>query len=227
MIKYSPLIMIASISFLLGCGLQNDTPVVNAAPPNDFVKSIVVERVYGDDTATLLADETEIVVNTGFIVQFEMIPSDAIPSEYHARTVTPPDKWSADVVFFPRGKTSADVTELKGNCPIFSRKTGPSRSPTDIVINSWYSSFWALCGFSETVVPKVIASEGSRSRWQENGDPWFWSYFCVSKDQVGEFVYEIRVYPTAAWKSKVRAELGEPVVLKRGLLRVVPVQDEE
>ncbi len=210
-----------------GCGSGRDTPVVAAAPPNDFVNSIVVERVLADDAVSVLAEVTEIPVNTGFVVQFELLAAAALPSELESRTVLHPDKWPADVVFFPRGGISADVTDLKGSCPIFSRSSGPPKSHSDIMINSFYSSFWSYCGFQETVALKQPASVASRLRWKKNKAPWFWTYFCVGQDQVGEFVYEIRIYPTAAWKSTVRFELGEPVVLHRGLLRVVPAPESK
>lgn len=218
----APLIIAMSTLLALGCGSGRDTPVVAPAPPNDFVKLIAVERVLADDTVSVLAEDTEIPVNTGFVVQFEMIAADTLPLELQSRKVLHPDKWPADVVFFPRGATSAEVTDLKGYCPIFMRSSGPPKTEADIMINSWYSGFWSDCGFSKNVVLKKIASEASRTRWKKNKTPWFWTYFCVGKDQVGEFVYEIRVYPTAAWKSTVRFEMGEPVVVKRGLLRVVP-----
>ena len=217
-----PLIVVMSTLFASGCGSERDTPVVAPAPSNHFVKSIGVERVLANDTVSVLAEETEIPVNTGFVVQFEMIAADALPLELQSRKVLHPDKWPADVVFFPRGATSADVTDLIGFCPIFMRASGPPKTEADIMINSWHSAFWSDCGFSEKSVLKRPASEASRTRWKKNKAPWFWTYFCVGKDQVGEFVYEIRVYPTAAWKSTGRFELGEPVVLKRGLLRVVP-----
>ncbi len=219
---FALLLFVIAIAPCSGCGSSLDRPVVTPAPPNDFVKTLVIERVQEKDKVAPIEDETEITVNTGFLVQFEMIPGETIPTEIQSRKVLHPDKWPADVVFFPRGATSADVTDLKGCCPIFMRASGPPKTETDIMINSWHSAFWSDCGFSEKVVLKKIASEASRTRWKKNKAPWFWTYFCVGKDQVGEFVYEIRVYPTAAWKSTVRFELGEPVVLKRGLLRVVP-----
>ncbi|MGH7199580.1 MAG: hypothetical protein ACREJB_03185, partial [Planctomycetaceae bacterium] len=52
-----------------------------------------------------------------------------------------------------------------------------------------------------------------------------WTYVSAREDEPGEYVYELTLFPTAAWTSSVRFDIGRPVVLQRGLLRVV-AEDE-
>lgn len=52
----------------------------------------------------------------------------------------------------------------------------------------------------------------------------FWTFIRPPPDQddlFGEYVYEVRLYPTARWVSDVRQEFGDPIVLRRGTLIVV------
>ena len=49
---------------------------------------------------------------------------------------------------------------------------------------------------------------------------WYWTFICADKNQVGEFVVEVLLFPTGRWESAVRLEYGEPVVLKRFVLKV-------
>jgi hypothetical protein len=56
------------------------------------------------------------------------------------------------------------------------------------------------------------------------GHSLFWTFVTPPPDQddlLGEYVYEVRLYPTARWVSDVRQEFGDPIVLRRGTLIVV------
>lgn len=231
------ILLILASTYGVGCGSGRDDPTVVPAPPNKFVDSIVVEQVLEGDIVLELDEETDTPVNSGFVVQFEFTPAKQIPSEYHSREVLHPSKWPADVVFFERGGTSSGKTAFKSNCiifpiirkfplpPIYSRSASPPKGHADIMINSFHNEFWSYGGFDQDIdVHLQPVSLDSRARLKKAKNLWFWTYFCGPKDQVGEFVYEIRVFPTAAWISTVRFELGEPVVLKRGLMRVLPVR---
>ncbi len=210
----------------LGCGAGRDRPVVAPAPPNDFVKSIILERINtANDSVSEWSDEIEIPVNTGFVAQFELVAEEAFPDEYHDREVRHPNRWMIDVMTFPRGGKSTDKEALRGTGPIFPREpTSEKSANADSPLHAFNSKHWYYCGFTPANMLKKPVSEKSRQRLKALKNPWFWTYFCGPKDQVGEFVYEIRIFPTAAWISPVRSEFGDFVVIKRGLLRVVPAE---
>jgi hypothetical protein len=48
----------------------------------------------------------------------------------------------------------------------------------------------------------------------------YWTFLVATDDKApaGEYVYEVRLYPSARWVSRYRSDRGEPLVLKRGLL---------
>jgi hypothetical protein len=45
-----------------------------------------------------------------------------------------------------------------------------------------------------------------------------WTFLATKeKDEAGEYSYELLLYPSARWVSSVRTDIGEPIVVKRGL----------
>ena len=171
----------------------------------------------------------EIGQNTGFFFQMGLELSATPPTEWEGQAVVPASEWALMVVIYPRQSDDTDALTLKGRVnPLdqLNRLQQPLQKRQWFLPNSGESSFWFYGGRSSKTFPRKPISPTAQADWKSGKTPWYWSYMCVGQDQVGEFVFEVRLFPTAHHISPVRRELGPPIVLKRGLLRVAAAPEK-
>ena len=155
--------------------------------------------------------------------------SATLPTEWEGQTVVPSAEWALMVVIYPRESDDTDARTLKGRVnPLdqLNRLQQSIQKRQWFLPNSGESSFWYYGGRSSKKPPRKPVSPTAQADWKSGKSQWYWSYMCVGKDQIGEFVFEIRLFPTAHHISPIRRELGPPIVLKRGLLRVVAASEK-
>ncbi len=203
----------------LGCGSVRP---VDPVPPNDFVATFHADRVLDSKKSVPIPDVVEIPINEGFIAQFGIEPAKQSPTEYEGRKVEGASDWSMMVIIYPRNGEANDDSTLRGGVNAINR---PGLKRSWMLVNEGVSPFWSAGGHGKQPVPKTPVRKESLGLWKAGGENWYWSFICLEKDQVGEFIFEVHLLPTARWISPVRFEYGPPVVLKRGLLRVKPQQE--
>ncbi len=191
---------------------------IEPVSPNDFVARLFVERVVDSKQSIEMDDVIEIGKNQGFIAQFGLELAQELPTQFEGRKVEAPSEWGMMVLIYPRNGDSKSKSALRGCVQPLDR---PGQKRSWMLVNAGESSFWSADGRNALKVPTQPDSLESMASWKAGKSNWYWSYMCVDKDQEGEFVYEIHLLPTARWISPVRLEYGTPVVLKRGLLKVV------
>lgn len=208
---------------LLARGCGGVPKPIEPAPPNDFVTRLICDRLSESNTVSEMSDVIEIAQNTGFVVQLGLELNPQRPTEFEGRQVAPATELPMMVVIYPRGSDDTDPKTLKGGVrPLFQ----PGGKRTWFLINDRECGYWSWAGRRTRIIPRQPVSPTSLAGWKSGKSQWYWSYMCVDKDQTGDFVFEIRLLPTASHISPVRRELGPPVVLKRGLLRVVPAAEK-
>ncbi len=211
----------------LGCG--GAIKPIEPASPNDFVSQFLCDRLSDSDDASAMSDVIEIRQNTGFIVQFGLEPNPQRPTEFEHRKVAPPPEWPLMVVIYNRNSDDTDSKTLKGCVQPLDRRDRMDRSIEKRswhLLNSFESAFWGAGARNTRTIPRQPVSPTAIADWKSGKTQWYWSYMCVDKDQSGDFVFEIRLFPTAFWISPARYEMGPHVVLKRGLLRVLPAPEQ-
>ena len=220
--------VIACILVLLStlwCGCSRPIQPIEPAPPNDLVTRLICDRLSDKNEVSAMGDTIEIKQNTGFVVQLGLVPNPQRPTEYEKRKVAPDNQWPLMVVIYPRESDDTDPKTLKGNVRSLDRLNGFLNSiekRPQFLLYSGESKFWSAGGRNKLKIPRQPVSPTHIADWKSGKTRWYWTYMCVDKDQTGEFVYEIRMLPTAFWISPVRADEGPWLLLKRGLLRVLP-----
>lgn len=218
-------ILVCSLTLLgmlpQGCG--EAIKPIEPAPPNVFVSRLLCDRVSDSGTASAMGDVIEIEQNTGFIVQLGLELNPQRPMEFETRKVVNPLEWPMMVVIYPRNSDDTDPQKLEAAVKPLDL---PGYRRSWMLPNSGECSYWYWGGRSTRTFPRQPVSPTSLADWKSKKSQWYCTYMCVDKDQTGDFVYEIRLLPTAFWISQVRFEYGPPVVLKRGLLRVVPTPEK-
>ncbi len=214
---------------LLAWGCGGDLKPIEPAPSNNFVGKLLVDRVSDAGEASPLGDVVEIEQNTGFFFQIGLEPLTTHPPAWESSQVVPTSEWALMVVIYPRESDDTDARTLKGRVnPLeqLNRLLKPIEPRRWFLPNSGESSFWFYGGRASKTPPRKPVGSTALADWKSGKSEWYWSYMCVDKDQTGEFIYEIRLFPTAHHISPVRRELGPPIVLKRGLLRVVAASEK-
>jgi hypothetical protein len=203
-----------------GCGPHVPAPI-EPAPPNEFLSRFVMLRLDRGKSPVEISDEIQVIVNTGFVAQFKLDPSRTFPEKYFDRTVVLPEDWSMMVTISPRDRQqSEEDTIYNPVCQLHAtHRYGP--------VNRGGTALWTECGLTLEDTPKggiPFLSDGVKSKEKNLS---LWTYICGPKDLPGEYVYEVQLLPTGAWLTAFRSEYGEPVVLRRGLLRVLPLRSEQ
>ncbi len=208
------LVMVAS------CG-PHELALIEPAPPNDLLTRFTMLRLNRSQSPVEITSEIEVVVNSGFVAHFNFEPRDSIPQQFAERDVVPCVDWGMMVTISPRDlQNSAKDTIFNPVTPLHAtHHPGPVNrgSPT---------ALWTECGFTSIDLPKGHVAYIPIGAVSKEKKLTYWTYICGPKDTPGEYVYEVRLLPTGAWLTAFREEYGEPVVLKRGLLRVLPKESE-
>lgn len=191
---------------LAGCAERPIAP----AEATPFIERLDVTRLDLDEP---LSETIDLDVNTGFYANIAFIPGSAIPETLDGRSVQPTNDWTLALIIVPRGSDRGQKTTIYAPCNRFAR-------PRERVPPLPYSGAMGIWG------PSGYRSPPQKpTAWPQN-EYRFWTYFAVPPDQPGDYVYELAVFPTSVWKSLVRSDVGPPVVLKRGVLHVHPVQSQ-
>lgn len=188
-------------------------PPIEPAAPNPFVETLTFVRM---SDGTPIGDAIEIDVNTGFHAQFAVDPAKKMPEKVESDSVIAPSRWTFALVVFPRASGRDGGDSIRGACLEVPRGFRPKGEPLPMfkgpgTIPIGGTSGWAASGFSRPLRAAGPPSKRTRT---------YWTYVAAPKDRPGDYVYELTLYPAAAWTSRVRFKSGPPVVLRRGLLRV-------
>ncbi len=204
--------LLFTTAFLYGCG--NVDNGAEMAPPNELVQTLTVEVVC-DGKATPLGESVDLVVNTGVILQMHLIPNEKRPDEYLDREMASLEDWGMQMWVYREGTSNMPPSaELSFTVPLADK-------PSDLASRiGGYSMHWSYCGFLDIKPLKKPVGENARGIWKKGEGLWFWTYLCGGKDHTGEFVYEIRLLPTAQAISAVRYEVGNSMILQRGKLHI-------
>lgn len=209
-----------------GCREVDNSLVI--PPPNDLVLSMTVKQIQNGEPVTLDSPLT-IPVNTGIILQLNIVPQAKPASEYSGRTTSATKEWGMRLVVYPAGTSSTGKKALSSGVPHLS--TPKAERSEHFPINGGRSSHWSGCqsrkcmldnGVKENLHIKRPFGQAAKDQWKKSQGLWFWTYLCAGKDNVGDFDYEIQLLPTARYISDVRFEQGAPLVLQRGTLTVTP-----
>ncbi len=203
-----------------GCGPHAPAPI-ESAPPNEFLSRFVMLRLDKGKSPVEITDDIEVIVNTGAVAQFKLDPRSTIPAKYFDRAVVSPEDWSMMVTISPRDHQQS-VEDTIFN-PVVSVHATHRFGP----VNSGTTSLMSECGLTLADLPKggiPFLPQGSKSKEKTFT---YWTYICGPKDLPGDYVYEVRLLPTGAWLTAFRSEYGQPVVLRRGLLRILPQSSEQ
>lgn len=183
------------------------------ADPNPFVRKIVIENI--DDKPVPVGEVVTIPADKGVYLRIDLELFEDFPATIGSREVAPPHRWPITFAVYRLGKPqSPTAKEFKCFCP------------TDLVEIQPRDQAGKL---PPPFLPRV-GIPGLSLKWGANGVPQaasaekghvaFWTFIHPPdvKNPAGEYVYEIRLYPTARWISKIRSESGDPIVIQRGLL---------
>ncbi len=204
-----------------GCGPHVPAPI-EPVPPNEFVSRFVMLRLDRGKSPVEITDDIEVIVNTGFVAHIKLDPRGTIPEKYVDRTVVFPEDWSMMVTISPRDRQqSVEDTIYNHAAPLHATH------PYGPVSRSVGSALMTECGLTLENSPQggiPFLADGVKSKEKKLS---YWTFICGPKDLPGEYVYEVRLLPTGAWLTAFRSEYGDPVVLRRGLLRVLPGSSEQ
>lgn len=182
-------------------------------PPNPYVESYRLERLDGEP----VADVVEVRPGTGFYAILTAKLADDAPKTYEGRKISDAIHWSATLALYPRTARNVSRETFEWSCGTFKPKGMLRRGAKEPDRTNgkphppWRGRIPTHCG--HTGEPKL-------SKPLPKGDICRYTYFAVGDHPPGEYVYELRVYPTARWISWFRCEHGTPLVLQRGLLKV-------
>jgi hypothetical protein len=203
-----------AVAIALFLSRDSATQEIVAAGPNPFVSGVLIEQI-GEDAAPF-GDTIEVPASTGIYVAVRLKRIPEPPATFDEREVSPPHLWPATLAVYRRGEPDGP-----GGCefhcqPAVPTLHSPSRvphhpgtPPTPPPMGT--SRLWSpSAGFAGAPrIDKTLADENA-----------YWTFLVAPDRQLpaGEYVYEVRLYPTTRWISPFRIDIGEQIVLKRGLL---------
>ncbi len=197
-----------------GCSKEPLPPV--AATPNPFVHTVMISSIIGKETAKI-GDPVSVMVNTGQLLQIQLIPQASPPATYLERKVSSDSEWALRLVIYPVGGSSSRKDTLFSGVvpmPVNAKKQPFART------FGFANGQWSDCGFINIPPLQRPVGKDAIAAWKRQEGTWFWTYLCASKDAVGDFWFELQVLPTARQISLARFELGDPLVVYRGRLHV-------
>lgn len=183
-------------------------------PPNPFVSRATLERV---DDWQPVGDSIELEFNSGCYVSAALTPAKDLPKMYEGREVQPPERWSVTLVFYRRGDDAESADALRRPC-IPLKRARPGRGVVSVSAGAGFIPNGNTHPYGPSGRPKGGQPEPPKT-WPED-ELRYWTYFGPRPDEAGEYVYELTLFPAAAWISAVRFDVGPPVVLMRGVVRI-------
>ena len=220
MTELTRILVLLLLCDVAGCGPHVPAPI-EPVPPNEFLSSMTMLRIDRGKDPVEVTSDIEIVVNSGFVAHFNLKPLGSFPNRYVDRDVVPSVDWGMLVRISPRDRQqSADDTILN---PVTATHSFHYPGP----VNQGGTALWTACGLTLDDLPKTFSLYLPKDAAPKTDNLSYWTYICGPKDLPGEYVYEVQLLPTGAWLSPFRKENGAPVVLKRGLLRVLPKDSEQ
>ena len=171
-------------------------------------------------TTTPLSDTITITSSKGVYADIRWTPATDVPQTYEERSVSDPFFWTVSLAVYPRQRAvwSDDITSHVCQQRLHKKTLTKQRLRSGLPIAP------VMVG-----TPRYQQrSLGYQGLIKFPSDKWpveerrAWTFLTVPDGAPGDYVYELRLYPTACWLSNYRNEAGPPLVLKRGLLRVLP-----
>lgn len=189
-------------------------------PQNPFAEEVRISLL--PHIEVLDGEQIQVPEDRGLMLRIDYRPRTSLPAQWNNRAVSSSDHWPVALAFYPRTGLMGDTVKL--SCPTFRKSERQN-------IAEAYKRHDPTAAIKP---PPIIVggTKGRKSRFGYTGQPitglsdnspfarWTFVPPPVEGLSAGEYVYEIWVYPTARWLSEVRIDLGDPVVLKRGLLQL-------
>lgn len=172
------------------------------------------------DGPPVFADTIEIPVDHGQYVQLELECFELFPNTIDGREVAPSDRWPLSLAIYRSGDDPDSAREFRCMVPDGAIELPPRGEghlhPPPRLVHVGSPELRTEYGFAG--IPDIKpADEGCHRYWT----------FIFPPDEgkpEGEYVYEVRLYPTARWVSAIRSEAGDPIVLRRGRLIAIDAE---
>ena len=205
-------VLLLALYWILGRGPKGVLPV----EPNPFVRRVAIEPL--DESIPAFGDPIRISAAKGVYARVRFERFTERPERFQEREVNAPDRWPITLAIYRLGESPGQAVEFHcGRCggELLEQSPGddPHVLPPPFAPRIGRTSAWTR-GVGYSGEPQL--PPGSQ------GENCYWTFLTAPDRQeaVGEYVYEVWLYPTARWVSDVRIEPGEPVVLKRGILLI-------
>lgn len=184
-----------------------------------FVAKVVVERL---DDAQRLDETVELRLGSGFYISAGFVPQKNLPDALDGREIQDPAFWPVALVFYARGASLKDASAVRKPCIRFERPANRRVRQRGSEANTRFIPIGNTHPYAPSGRPSGRRAPPNLPKDWPPDEMRFWTYFGLPEDRLGEYVYELTLYPTARWVSSVRFELGPPVVIRRGELRLDP-----
>ncbi len=189
--------------------------VLGPVPPNVLVRDVEIHT--WSDPPELVGETIEISSQQGVFLLLRLHPFETRPEELDGRKVCRPVDWPVTFTLF-RADDPGGPTLRHLRCePLFSIPIDPDETNL-----ARHIGMPAVYGDTRLFLRRLGYGKPPQLPPQTDVEGLYWT-FAVPTDRehpAGEYVYEVRLYPTARWVSSVRNEAGEPLVLRRGRLIV-------
>lgn len=191
-------------------------PPILPANPAPYVKQFTFTRL---ESGEPIGDVVTLLQRTGFYANVDVTPNNLPGQIFADRELTETVYWPMTLAVIPRGWRGTERNTIEMPCIRYRQQISPrqatvvkkgSPKPTPLAVGNMKT--WPVsAGYSGS--PKKIPP-------LTKGNLCGYTFFALGNHPPGEYVYELRIYPTAHWISDVRFESGPPLVLQRGLLQV-------
>jgi hypothetical protein len=179
-----------------------------------------ISLVGNPDETEPFSETIEITAQGGQYVQVELERHESPPIAIADREVTSPDRWPITFALYRRDDFPDDAVEFQ----CFVTEATVERPPEDEA-NRHPPPWLVDVGSNELRSDRGFVGFPAIGPARE-GCNVYWTFIFPpdAENPAGEYVYEVRLYPTARWVSDIRSETGDPIVLRRGLL--IAVEDK-
>lgn len=190
---------------------------IEPAGPNPFVQKVIIEPIEKD--AVAFGETIHIPATHGVYAKVTLERFEELPPVIEEREVSLPHRWPITFAIYRLGHLDGPEAR-EYTCLV----------PGDFVEDPKRSPIGG--GQPPPYLPRIGTRQGWRRAVGFQGEPdlparrpdknenVYWTFLTVpdQNEPAGEYVYEVRLYPTARWISSIRFEKGPPIVLQRGLL---------
>jgi hypothetical protein len=197
-----------SIGLLLLYGLGCSAEVPSPVESNPFVAEVRFETING---RIPIGSEFTFTHDVGQFVEITLVPQSQLPDEFSGNPVRPVEEWPASIILYPPGGTHDDPLAFWLGCQRYADKKGLLNTrgvPLVPMRTGWYEA-----GYKQDL-PRPAGLE-------DEGRIVAWTFLAGPPALIGDWYYEIVVFPAHIGTNMIEYELGEPIVAQRGLFHIL------